>query len=128
MPNPERFLKFWDLNLFGWKHQGYTHGTSQIGDPCPDEVEYRLTINCEELMVVDVWARGCVMVHGGAAMLADLARGKDLAWLRDFSEEDWIKYADVEIKTDAKRNCLLLPLQCLKSAVYTPFVEPRSFI
>ena len=53
----DRLLSYWDQNLFGWKHSGYTHGASEVSRLCGDEVEFRLIVNNGILDVVDVWAR-----------------------------------------------------------------------
>ena len=51
----DRLLSYWDPSLFGFKHESYTHGASEVSQLCGDEVEYRLIINNNVLEIVDVW-------------------------------------------------------------------------
>ena len=115
----ERLMSYWDQRhvRFGWKHGEYTHIASMVGDLCGDEVDFRLVIDAGVLDVVDVWARGCCIAEAGAVMLAELARGKPLAWLDAFTDQDWIDYVNIPIGEHRKKSCLLLPLECLRKAV-----------
>ena len=85
----DRLLSYWDQNLFGWKHSGYTHGASEVSQLCGDEVEFRLIVSEAVLEVVDVWARGCCVSECCAAMLAELARGKMVGWVNAYTAEEW---------------------------------------
>ena len=117
----DRLLSYWDQNLFGWKHSGYTHGASEVSQLCGDEVEFRLIVGEAGLEVVDVWARGCCVSECCAAMLAELARGKMVGWVNAYTAEEWERYVNVPLGESRKRSCVILALDCLKKAVKTPF-------
>lgn len=121
----DRLLTYWDPNLRGFTHEGYTHGATEVSSLCGDEVEFRL-VRCPDpqtfdacLEIVDVWARGCCVCECSAAMLAELARGKSLAWLVTFYDADWLKYVNIPV-SKSRKQCLMLPLHCLRKAVTTP--------
>ncbi len=122
----DRLLSYWDQNLFGWKHSGYTHGASEVSQPCGDEVEFRLIVGEAGLEVVDVWARGCCVSECCAAMLAELARGKMVGWVNAYTAEEWERYVNVPLGESRKRSCVILALDCLKKAVKTPFDPTTS--
>jgi len=114
----DRLLSYWHSNKSGWRFNHYTHTASlQHSDfeACHDEVEFRVKLN-DTLAVVNFWARGCAVAECATAMLAELATGKPLAWLDTFTDEDWIAYVNAPL-TPFKRQCALLPLQCLRKAV-----------
>jgi NifU-like protein involved in Fe-S cluster formation len=116
----DRLLFYWDRSLFGFKHAGYTHGASEVSQPCGDEVEYRLIVNNNILDVVDVWARGCCVSECCAAMLAELARGKTVDWVTSpQTMTDWPKYVNVPLGESRKQSCMMLALKCLTKAVQT---------
>ena len=108
----DRLLAFWDHNLFGWKHEGYTHGASEVSALCGDEVEYRLMIRDGVLEAVDFWTKGCCVSECCAAMLAELARGKTVEWVRAYTDVDWDQYVNIPLGESRKRSCMLLPLKC----------------
>lgn len=121
----DRLLRYWDQNLFGFRHQGYTHDASTVNSLCGDECEFRLTVHDNGtqgsvLEVVDVWARGCCVVESCTTMLAELARGKPLAWLDTFTDANWQEYVNIPISESRKKTCLMLPLRCLRQAAATP--------
>jgi len=127
----DRLLSYWDRNLSGWKHEGYTHWASEVSQLCGDEVEYRLTIRADVLEVVDFWARGCCISECCAAMLAGLAQGKTVEWVRMYTAEDWDQYVNIPLGESRKRSCMMLALKCLKKAVETVYLgdghaDPRS--
>lgn len=124
----ERLLRYWDQNLQGFPRQDYTNGASAVNLSCDDQVEFRVRTADGVLAVVDVWSRGCCMVECCAAMLAELARGKSLAWLDTFTDKDWIEYVNIPVSEDRKQSCLMLPLRCLREAVATPYVPTRRLI
>jgi hypothetical protein len=125
----DRLLSYWDQNLFGWKHSGYTHGASEVSQLCGDEVEFRLIVNNGVLDIVDVWARGCCVSECSAAMLAELARGKTVGWVvNPRTTADWPEYVNVPLGESRKRSCLMLPLTCLRKAVATFFVPPPPLL
>lgn len=129
----ERLLRYWDQSLRGFPHQDYTHGASASNLPCDDEVEFRVKlvgggVDGSGLAIVDVWARGCCMVECCAAMLAELARGKSLAWLDTFTNRDWVDYVNIPVSASRKESCLMLPLNCLRKTVDTPYVPMRRLI
>jgi NifU-like protein involved in Fe-S cluster formation len=119
----DRLLFYWDQALFGFKHEGYTHGASEVSQLCGDEVEYRLTINNNVLEVVDVWARGCCVSECCAAMLAELARGKTVDWVTSpQTMMDWPRYVNVPLGESRKQSCMMLAMKCLKKAVQASFI------
>jgi hypothetical protein len=124
----DRLLSYWDQNRMGWKHEGYTHGASEVSAVCGDEVEFRLILGERGLEVVDVWARGCCVVECCAAMLAELAVGKPLVWLDTFYDKDWDQYVNIPLGESRKQSCMMLPLQCLRKAAGTVFVPPPKRI
>ena len=113
----DRLMSYWDRNLFGFPHQGYTHAAILNSAVCGDEVEFRLIVSASGLEVVDVWARGCCVSECCAAMLAELVRGKPLAWLDTFSDADWDRYVNIPVSESREQSCMMLPLYCLRKAL-----------
>ncbi len=112
----ERLMSYWDQNLRGFKHEGYTHQASEVSKLCGDEVEFRVILKGGVLEVVDVWARGCCVSECCTTMLAELARGKSLFWLDTFTDQDWARFVTIPISESRKQSCLMLPLRCLRGA------------
>jgi hypothetical protein len=112
----QSLLSYWDPNLRGFNHEGYTHQASDTSKMCGDEVEFRAILKDGLLEVVDVWARGCCVSECCASMLAELARGKPLTWLDTFYDQDWVNYVNIPVAENRKQSCLMLPLRCLRKA------------
>jgi len=121
----DRLLSYWDPDLRGFKHEGYTHGASDVSSMCGDEVEFRLVIGEGGLEVVDVVASGCCISECCAAMLAELARGKPLAWLDTFDDADWDRHVNVLLPASRRKSCMMLPLQCLRKAAGTELTDAQ---
>jgi NifU-like protein involved in Fe-S cluster formation len=122
----DRLLSYWDPSLFGFKHESYTHGASEVSQLCGDEVEYRLIINNNVLEIVDVWARGCCVSECCAAMLAELARGKTVDWgTNPQTMMNWPNHVNVPLGESRKQSCMMLAIKCLRKTVDTPLTSTR---
>jgi NifU-like protein involved in Fe-S cluster formation len=69
---------------------------------------------------VDFWKSGCCLSECSAAMLAELARGKTVEWVRTLTAEEWDAYVNIPLGENRKRSCMMIALNCLKKAIETP--------
>lgn len=62
--------------------------------------------------------KGCAISQSSASMLAELAKGKPLEWVKQLSKEDIVKMLGNPDLGPARIKCALLGMKALKMGVY----------
>ena len=86
---------------------------------CGDEIEMQVKVGegqkIEEIKFV---GKGCAISQASASMLTELAKGKQLEWVKGFSKEDVFKMLGNPDLGPSRVKCALLGMKVLKTGVY----------
>ena len=86
---------------------------------CGDEVEIQIRVGegqkIEEIKFV---GKGCAISQASASMLTELAKGKQLEWVKQFGKEDVFKMLGNPDLGPSRVKCALLGMKVLKTGVY----------
>lgn len=67
---------------------------------------------------IKFYGRGCAISQASASMLTELAKGKELEWVRGVSKEDVFKMLGNPELGPSRVKCALLGMKVLKTGVY----------
>ncbi len=86
---------------------------------CGDELTMQIKVGdggkMEKIMFT---GRGCAISLASASMLTELAKGKDLEWVKQLSKEDILKMLGTPDLGPSRIKCALLGMKVLKTGVY----------
>ena len=86
---------------------------------CGDEIEMQIRVGegqkIEEIKFV---GKGCAISQASASMLTELAKGKQLEWVKQVSKEDVFKLLGNPDLGPSRVKCALLGMKVLKTGVY----------
>ena len=86
---------------------------------CGDEIEMQIRVgggkNIEEIKFI---GKGCAISQASASLLTELAKGKQLEWVKQVSKEDVFKMLGNPDLGPSRVKCALLGMKVLKTGVY----------
>jgi len=86
---------------------------------CGDEIEMQIRVGegkkIEEIKFV---GKGCAISQASASMLTELAKGKQLDWVKQVTKEDIFKMLGNPDLGPSRVKCALLGMKVLKTGVY----------
>ena len=86
---------------------------------CGDEIEIQIRVGedrkIEEIKFV---GKGCAISQASASMLTELAKGKQLDWVKQVTKEDIFKMLGNPDLGPSRVKCALLGMKVLKTGVY----------
>ncbi|HUI24430.1 MAG TPA: SUF system NifU family Fe-S cluster assembly protein [Nitrososphaerales archaeon] len=86
---------------------------------CGDEIEMQIRVGegqkIEEIKFV---GKGCAISQASASMLTELAKGKQLEWVKQVGKEDVFKMLGNPDLGPSRVKCALLGMKVLKTGVY----------
>jgi nitrogen fixation NifU-like protein len=86
---------------------------------CGDEIEIQIRVGegqkIEEIKFV---GKGCAISQASASMLTELAKGKQLEWVKQVGKEDVFKMLGNPDLGPSRVKCALLGMKVLKTGVY----------
>jgi len=86
---------------------------------CGDEIEIQIRVGegqkIEEIKFV---GKGCAISQASASMLTELAKGKQLDWVKKVAKEDNFKMLGDPDLGPSRVKCALLGMKVLKTGVY----------
>ena len=86
---------------------------------CGDEVDIQIKVGegnrIESFMFT---GKGCAISLASVSMLTELAKGKDLEWVKSLSKEDILKLLGNPELGPSRIKCALLGMKALKTGVY----------
>jgi nitrogen fixation protein NifU and related proteins len=86
---------------------------------CGDEVEIQVDVGPDSKMEqVKFTGKGCAISVASASMLTELAKGKQLEWVRQLSKEDILRMLGNPELGPSRIKCALLGMKVLKTGVY----------
>lgn len=98
------------------KYDISAHDTNPL---CGDEVEMQIKVG-EGNKIEDIRfsGKGCAISQASASMLTELAKGKQLDWVREVSKDDMLKLLGTPDLGPSRIKCALLGMKVLKIGVY----------
>jgi nitrogen fixation NifU-like protein len=86
---------------------------------CGDEVEIQIKVG-EGQKIEDIRfvGKGCAISQASASMLTELAKGKQLNWVKQVAKEDIFKMLGNPDLGPSRVKCALLGMKVLKTGVY----------
>ena len=93
-----------------------SHDTNPL---CGDEVEMQIRVG-EGQKIEDIRfsGKGCAISQASASMLTELAKGKQLDWVKEVSKEDVFRMLGDPELGPSRVKCALLGMKVLKTGVY----------
>jgi len=86
---------------------------------CGDEVEMQIRVGeGEKIEEIRFVGKGCAISQASASMLTELAKGKQLEWVKQVSKEDVFKMLGNPDLGPSRVKCALLGMKVLKTGVY----------
>ncbi len=107
--NPRNFgkLEKFDINA---------HDTNPL---CGDEVDMQIKVgDGHRIEEIKFFGRGCAISQASASMLTELAKGKQLDWVKDVSKDDIFRMLGSPDLGPSRVKCALLGMKVLKTGVY----------
>lgn len=86
---------------------------------CGDEVGIQIRVGeGRKIEEIKFSGRGCAISQASASMLTELAKGKQLDWVKSVSKEDVFKLLGNPDLGPSRVKCALLGMKVLKTGVY----------
>jgi nitrogen fixation NifU-like protein len=92
-----------------------SHGSNPV---CGDDVLIQIRVGNDRIKEIAFSGRGCAICQTVASMLTELAKGKQLEWVRHSSEEDIFRSLGLGEHRKARVSCKLLGIRALRNAVF----------
>ncbi|HME18793.1 MAG TPA: SUF system NifU family Fe-S cluster assembly protein [Nitrososphaerales archaeon] len=93
-----------------------SHDTNPL---CGDEVDIQIKVgDGKTIEEIKFFGKGCAISLASASMLTELAKGKDLEWVKQLSKEDILKMLGSPELGPSRIKCALLGMKVLKTGVY----------
>jgi nitrogen fixation NifU-like protein len=86
---------------------------------CGDEIEMQVKFDGTRISEIKFVGKGCAISQASASMLTELAKGKDIEWVKKLSKEDILKMLGNPDLGPSRIKCALLGMKVLKEAVYS---------
>ena len=92
------------------------HDTNPL---CGDEVDIQIRVGPgSRIEEIKFTGKGCAISQASASMLTELAKGKELEWVKKVSKEDILKMLGNPELGPSRIKCALLGMKVLKTGVY----------
>jgi len=86
---------------------------------CGDEIEIQVRVGeGQKIEEIKFTGKGCAISQASASMLTELAKGKELEWVKQLSKEDVFKMLGNPDLGPSRVKCALLGMKVLKTGVY----------
>lgn len=86
---------------------------------CGDEIEMQIRVgNGQSIEEIKFTGKGCAISQASASMLTELAKGKQLDWVKEVAKEDVFKLLGDPELGPSRVKCALLGMKVLKTGVY----------
>jgi nitrogen fixation NifU-like protein len=86
---------------------------------CGDEVEIQIKVgNDGRIEQIKFVGKGCAISQASASMLTELAKGKELEWVKQLSKVQVLKMLGDPDLGPSRIKCALLAMKVLKTGVY----------
>ena len=107
--NPRNFGKLEQFDIS-------SHDTNPL---CGDEVDIQIKVGPgNKIEQIRFFGKGCAISQASTSMLTELAKGKDLEWVKQLSKEDILKMLGNPELGPSRIKCALLGMKVLKTGVY----------
>jgi nitrogen fixation NifU-like protein len=107
--NPRNFGKLDKFDI-------QAHDTNPL---CGDEVDIQIRVGAgQKIEEIKFSGKGCAISQASVSMLTELAKGKDLEWVKELSKEDVFKLLGNPELGTSRVKCALLGMKVLKTGVY----------
>ena len=107
--NPRNFGKLDQFDIS-------SHDTNPL---CGDEIDMQIKVgDGNKIEQIKFFGKGCAISQASASMLTELAKGKDLNWVKQLAKEDVLKLLGNPDLGPSRRKCALLGMKVLKTGVY----------
>lgn len=92
------------------------HDTNPL---CGDAVDMQIRVGAgSEIEEIKFTGKGCAISMASASMLTELAKGKQLEWVKQLSKADILKMLGEPELGPSRIKCALLGMKVLKTGVY----------
>lgn len=86
---------------------------------CGDEIEMQIRVgDGNKIEEIKFTGKGCAISQASASMLTELAKGKQLDWVKQVAKEDVFKLLGDPDLGPSRVKCALLGMKVLKTGVY----------
>lgn len=86
---------------------------------CGDEIDMEIEVGeGNKIKEIKYSGKGCAISQASASMLTELAKGKQLEWVKELSKEDVLKLLGNPELGPSRIKCALLGMKVLKTGVY----------
>jgi nitrogen fixation protein NifU and related proteins len=86
---------------------------------CGDEIEIQIRVGeGQKIEEIKYIGKGCAISQASASMLTELAKGKQLEWVKEVSKEDVFNLLGNPDLGPSRVKCALLGMKVLKTGVY----------
>jgi nitrogen fixation NifU-like protein len=93
-----------------------SHDTNPL---CGDEIDIQIKVgDGNKIEQIKFFGKGCAISQASASMLTELAKGKDLTWVKQLAKEDILKMLGTPDLGPTRIKCALLGMKVLKTGVY----------
>ncbi|MGD0319099.1 MAG: Fe-S cluster assembly sulfur transfer protein SufU [Nitrososphaerales archaeon] len=107
--NPRNFGKLDQFDIS-------SHDTNPL---CGDEIDIQIKVgDGNKIEQIKFFGKGCAISQASASMLTELAKGKDLTWVKQLAKEDILKLLGNPDLGPSRIKCALLGMKVLKTGVY----------
>ena len=119
--NPRNFGKLESFDIS-------SHDTNPL---CGDEIDMQIKVGDKnDISDIKFSGKGCAISLASASMLTELAKGKELSWVKVLAKEDIVKMLGNPDLGPSRIKCALLGMKVLKTGVYgylgARFEDPES--
>lgn len=98
------------------KYDISAHDTNPL---CGDEIDMQIQVgDGNSIKEIKFSGKGCAISLASASMLTELAKGKQLDWVKEVSKEDVLKLLGNPNLGPSRIKCALLGMKVLKTGVY----------
>jgi nitrogen fixation NifU-like protein len=98
------------------KYDISAHDTNPL---CGDEIDMQIKVGPDsKIEEIKFTGKGCAISQASASMLTELAKGKQLEWVKKVSKEDILKMLGNPELGPSRIKCALLGMKVLKTGVY----------
>lgn len=107
--NPRNFGKLEKFDI-------QAHDTNPL---CGDEVDMQVRLGPDKrIEEIKFFGKGCAISQASASMITELAKGKELEWVKGFTKEDVFNLLGTPDLGPSRVKCALLGMKVLKTGVY----------
>ncbi len=92
-----------------------SHDTNPL---CGDEIDIQIKVGEGKIEEIRFSGKGCAISQASASMLTELAKGKELSWVKGVTKEDIFKLLGDPDLGPSRVKCALLGMKVLKTGVY----------